>query len=202
MPSIDRWSDENRLFSGGQKLYRYVPDNPRDPRWRLTRDFLKSRTIESLFARGLVPRHEPTDLVLPGFPAGQVYEVDRIEAFNYCFEQNTAQLIDAAVCCCDISLFLKEERSEVRLTDTDLINVSFRFTQPTFVDIGSFTDRPGGLGLFDAIKLALQREQKVDPSAATTVLEGLDDPDSVEAITEVKHRLLSLSIEGNRTEMG
>lgn len=201
MPTIEGWSDPNRLFVSGTELFRFVPDRSDNPRWRMTGDFIKSELFKALVQDGLLPDHRPVDLKIAGMPPGQVYKVERISPFNYCFEFNSAQLIDAATCCCNIALFLNRSNSPFRLTDSDLMNVTFDYTRPVFVDIGSFshTFEFHGLLLFDAIELGLRRENRFEDATLSSLFTGLNAR-TTEDIHEGKRRLHQLEVSGTETE--
>ena len=100
-------------------------------RWSRTKEFLDSEDFQELVQQGYVPKYTAFK--------GRIYEVEIIKHFSFSWEWTQSQIRDAIVLICRINRLLFERRSDFQLTDFHFGNVTFKYSNPIYTDIGSFS---------------------------------------------------------------
>lgn len=123
---------DNRIFRG---IYKDYADN--------INELLNSGLIEELTRKKLFPETKITDINFPGFEL--VLEHEKVVAPNYPFEWSFNMLRDAGVALLKVADIARKYNYEVK--DGHSFNIMFNYTQPMFIDLGSFSKvKPGYKG--------------------------------------------------------
>lgn len=127
------------LYYKGE-LYRLIINSKKHQiaRWENIQEFVKSNDFKSLIENGYVPKLELTDLKLEGFEDGDIYKVEKV--FYSCRNFLTLnKLLNCLKLLCKIHILLKNNNSLYHITDPHFDNFGFKYYNPLYIDIGSFS---------------------------------------------------------------
>lgn len=134
--------DPNRLFKYKNKLYRIIQNSTiQNARWKYIQEFLKSDNFKTLTELNYIPEYKAANIKLENNLNCDIYEVEKIKP---CLKHNymiTQQKIDLVKLICKINSKLYELNSKFRTPDCHLGQLTFKYYNPIYLDIGSFSHK-------------------------------------------------------------
>jgi hypothetical protein len=127
--------DPNYVVVEKGKMFRKISHNMGE-RWKRFAEFIGSNDFKLLCDSGFIPKHDR-----PITMDGEAFlPVERIKHFTKATEWTQSQVIEATLLSVRLNIFMQIIESEFRAIDCHLGNVTYLYSKPIYIDIGSFSD--------------------------------------------------------------